>query len=166
MPARLIPYRTGLTARARALRQDMPPAERRLWRKLRGRKMCGDAFVRQRPLAGFLVDFYCKELRLAIEVDGWTHSLKAAADAARQAALEALGVRFLRFWDREVLSDLEGVTEQIEGWIRMNTASATNAGAKASGLCGAAGDPPSSRGGTTARPAGTTTHDRPRRSPT
>ncbi|MEY2976040.1 MAG: hypothetical protein RLZZ435_177 [Cyanobacteriota bacterium] len=67
----------------------------------------------------FIVDFYCKKLRLAIEIDGASHDSENAqiADAERQARLEALGVRFLRFQEREALQETEAVVKAIEMWI-------------------------------------------------
>jgi very-short-patch-repair endonuclease len=114
----VIPDNPGLKERARALRKNMTRAEVLLWTKLKGKQMCGYDFDRQRPLDEYIVDFYCKELHLAIEIDGWSHALKGARDVARQRRLESLGVRFLRFTEQEVVADLQSVTDQIEMWIR------------------------------------------------
>ncbi len=83
--------------------------------------MCGYDFDRQRPLDEYIVDFYCKELRLAIEIDGWSHALKGARDVERQRRLEGLGVWFLRFTEQEVVADLQSVADQIEMWIQQQT---------------------------------------------
>lgn len=107
--------------RARALRKNMTRAEVLLWTRLKGKQMCGCDFDRQRPLAEYIVDFYCKELRLAIEIDGWSHALKGARDVARQKRLESLGVRFLIFTEQEVVAGLQPVVDQIEMWIRQQT---------------------------------------------
>ena len=118
MTRRIIPYNPALTAYARQLRRNMTLAEILLWRRLRRRQLCGYAFGRQRPIGEYIVDFYCKDLRLAIEVDGCSHNLRKREDRARQRRLERLGVRFLRFWDQEVKSDMASVLRRIEEWIR------------------------------------------------
>ena len=113
-----IAYNPGLKDRARALRKNMTRAEVLLWTKLKGKQMCGYDFDRQRPLDEYIVDFYCKELRLAIEIDGWSHAVKGVRDVARQKRLEGLGVRFLRFTEQEVVAGLQPVADQIETWIQ------------------------------------------------
>jgi len=81
--------------------------------------MRGYDFDRQRPLSNYIVDFYCKDLMLAIEIDGISHDVEQAydKDMERQQKLEELGVSFLRFDDREVKNDMENVLREIEGWI-------------------------------------------------
>jgi very-short-patch-repair endonuclease len=122
MPHRIISYNPSLRERARILRKNLTRAEVLLWTKLKGKQMCGYDFDRQRPLDEYIVDFYCKDLRLAIEVDGWSHALKGARDVARQKRLESLGVRFLRFTEKEVVAGLQSVTDQIEMWIQQQKA--------------------------------------------
>jgi len=117
----IIPYNPNLKVRARELRQTMTPGEVLLWTKLSRRQMCGYDFDRQRPMDEYIVDFYCKELRLAIEIDGWSHALKGARDPVRQQRLEILGVRFLRFTEQEVVANLQAVADQIEMWIVQQT---------------------------------------------
>jgi very-short-patch-repair endonuclease len=104
------------------LRKNMTHAEVLLWTKLGRKQMLGYDFDRQRPIAEYIVDFYCKTLRLAIEIDGWSHALKARRDVARQRRLEQLGVKFLRFTEKEVVRDVQAVADQIEMWIRKATA--------------------------------------------
>ena len=84
--------------------------------------MHGYDFDRQRPIDEFIVDFYCKDLMLAIEIDGGSHNSDEAQekDQIRQKRLESLGVRFLRFDDREVKKDLNNVLMEICGWIESN----------------------------------------------
>ena len=118
----VIPYNPILKERAHALRKNVTHAEALLWTKLKGKQMCGYDFDRQRPLDEYIVDFYCKELRLAIEIDGSSHALKEARDVARQRRLESLGARFLRFTEQEVVAGLQSVADQIEMWIRQETA--------------------------------------------
>lgn len=93
-----------------------------LWDELKQKKMLGYDFDRQRPIDNYIVDFYCKELMLAIEVDGSSHDFEESFDAdnLRQQRLESLGVRFLRFDDREVKKEMMNVLRTIEAWILEN----------------------------------------------
>jgi very-short-patch-repair endonuclease len=117
----IIPYNPILKERARILRNTMTPGEVLLWTKLKGKQLCGFDFDRQKPLDEFIVDFYCKELRLAIEVDGWSHAVNDGKDGARQTRLESMGVRFLRFTEQEIVTGLLSVADQIELWVRQET---------------------------------------------
>ena len=118
----IIPYNSILRERARASRKNMTRGEVLLWTKLSRKQMCGYDFDRQRPIDDYIVDFYCKELLLAIEVDGWSHAVKGANDVARQKRLESLGIGFLRFTERDVVADLQSVADQIEMWVQRETA--------------------------------------------
>jgi very-short-patch-repair endonuclease len=80
--------------------------------------MLGYDFDRQKPIDNFIVDFFCSELMLAIEIDGETHNYKISRDRERQKRLEGLGVWFLRFTDDEVKQNIEGVVEEIERSIK------------------------------------------------
>ncbi len=109
-----LPYNPELVTRAKELRQRMTEAEKQLWHGyLRNFKY---RVLRQRPIDNFIVDFYCSKLRLVIEVDGETHSSDNAKgyDTERTTTLEGYGLRILRFWNRDVISDLPGVIQQIE----------------------------------------------------
>jgi len=119
MAHRIIPYNPKLKERARQLRKNMTPGEAKLWQRLKGKQLMGYDFDRQRPIDQFIVDFYCKQLMLAIEIDGSSHDSEAAQqkDDERQARLEALGVSFLRFREAEVLQNLEEVVERIKAWV-------------------------------------------------
>ena len=117
---RILPYDAKLKTLARRLRKNPTVPEQKLWRQLRRKQMHGFSFYRQRPLDQFIVDFFCPDLMLAIELDGDSHAGRLAEDVRRQAQLEALGVRFLRFGNREVLFDFENVMRQIEGWIELH----------------------------------------------
>ena len=123
MPVPIIPYNPHLKERARQLRKNMTRGEVTLWKYLKGKQMCGYDFDRQRPIDQFIVDFYCKKLMLAIEIDGYSHDSQEAQerDRERQARLESLGVRFLRFREDEVCKHTEGVLMVIENWIRDQT---------------------------------------------
>ena len=89
-----------------------------LWKKLKGRQICGCDFDRQKPIDEYIVDFFCKELYLAIEIDGHSHDHKEQKDRERQHCMESYGIEFLRFWDSEVRSDMPGVLARIEAWVR------------------------------------------------
>ncbi len=102
-----------LTARARALRGSASDAEQVLWRHLRGRRMMGRKFKRQMILEPYIVDFACMEDKLIIEADGGQHADQEAYDQKRTADLEARGYRVLRFWNHEILTQLDAVLEQI-----------------------------------------------------
>ncbi|MBD2251973.1 endonuclease domain-containing protein [Nostoc parmelioides] len=119
MRVTIIPYNPLLKERARELRKNMTPGEVTLWKHLKGKQMCGYDFDRQRPIDQFIVDFYCKKLMLAIEIDGSSHDSPEAQerDGERQRRLESLGVRFLRFREEEVCCDVEGVLRVIEDWV-------------------------------------------------
>ena len=96
----------------------MTLAEVLLWNYLKQKQMCGYDFDRQRPIDEYIVDFYCKDLRLAIEIDGASHNAeKYDHDVKRQERLERLGVYVLRFSDGDVKQDVENVLRSIEGWI-------------------------------------------------
>ena len=101
------------TARARELRNNPTEAERTLWKHLRLRQLGGYKFRRQQPLGPYIVDLICLEKRLIIEVDGGQHSEQKAYDAERNAWLEEQGFRVLRFWNHEVLQEIEAVKEVI-----------------------------------------------------
>jgi very-short-patch-repair endonuclease len=92
--------------RARRLRRDQTEAEARLWDRLRGRRLEGWKWRRQVPVGPFIVDFLCLEAAVAVELDGGIHAEQADRDARRDAYLRARGLGVLRFWNREVGSDL------------------------------------------------------------
>ncbi len=104
-----------LAPAARALRRNATNAERRLWQALRRKQVGGFRFRRQVILGGFIADFACLEARLAIEVDGATHSSKEeiARDLARTAAIAAHGFVILRFTNDDVYRNLDGVAETV-----------------------------------------------------
>jgi very-short-patch-repair endonuclease len=116
----ILTYNPKLTERARELRKNSTFSEVLLWRHLKCKQILGYDFDRQKPIDNFIVDFFCNELMLAIEIDGETHNFKITRDIERQRILEEFGVRFLRFTDEEVKQNLEGVVSAIEEWIRDN----------------------------------------------
>jgi very-short-patch-repair endonuclease len=112
-------YRTDATTlkRARALRREMTEAEKKLWRHLRDDQLEGHRFRRQVAVKPYVVDFCCLKKKLAIEVDGGQHS-ENADDLARTRWLERKGYQVLRFWNNEVLGNIEGVLEIIVEKLR------------------------------------------------
>ncbi|MBI4488448.1 MAG: endonuclease domain-containing protein [Deltaproteobacteria bacterium] len=108
----------GSRDRARRLRRDQTEAEHRLWRRLRARQLCDTKFRRQHPIGPFIVDFCCVEGRLVVELDGGQHAVEVERDQRRTAYLAERGYRVLRFWDHEVLTNIEAVMEQIAETIR------------------------------------------------
>ena len=99
--------------RARELRNNLTDAERVLWRHIRLRQLGGHKFRRQRPVGPYIVDFICLEKRVVIEVDGGQHSEQKAYDDKRSAWLRSEGFTVLRFWDQEVLTQIDNVKEFI-----------------------------------------------------
>jgi crossover junction endodeoxyribonuclease RuvC len=104
---------SGETARARRLRRDQTDAKSLLWRALRNRQIDELKFRRQEPLLGYTADFICHEQRLIVELDGGQHALRTGSDAQRTRQLEQAGFRVLRFWNNDVLDNIEGVLETI-----------------------------------------------------
>ena len=113
----ILPYEPHLKEKARSLRKNSTFSEVLLWNHLRNKRLRGFRFLRQKPIDRFIVDFFCPELMLAIEIDGVTHDKKLLDDTLRQERLEKLGVRFLRFLDIDVKTNMEGVISSIEKWI-------------------------------------------------
>lgn len=109
--------------RAKALRKNMTAAETTLWYHLRAHRLQGFKFKRQKPVGQFIVDFVCMEHRIVIEVDGGQHLDEAQYDQARDEWLRRRGFEVLRFWNHEVMGNLEGVLEAIHMALRSRTLS-------------------------------------------
>ena len=118
---KILVYNPALKEKARQLRNDSTKTEILLWTFLRSRQLRGYDFHRQKPIDEYIVDFFCNELMLAIEIDGVSHIGKELYDAKRQRKLEDLGVRFLRFKDDDVFYNCDYVIKEIEKWVDMNT---------------------------------------------
>jgi very-short-patch-repair endonuclease len=103
-----------LTDKARELRKNLTDAEKLLWSRLRAKQMESFKFRRQEQIGRFIVDFVCYENQLIVEADGGQHAVEREKDAERTAWLNAEGFRVLRFWNHEILANLEGVMEVIE----------------------------------------------------
>ena len=105
--------------RARELRVTSPDAERKLWSRLRDRRLGGCKFRRQHPVGRYFADFACIEVGLIVELDGGQHFEPEAmeADARRSAALKAAGFDVLRFTDREALMEIDAVLQALKNWL-------------------------------------------------
>jgi very-short-patch-repair endonuclease len=102
-------------ARARRLRREQTDAELALWYRLRAQRLNGLRFRRQVPIGVFIADFCCRERHLVVELDGGQHAelTTAAKDRFRRKLIEERGYRVLRFWDNEVLTNIDGVIQSI-----------------------------------------------------
>ena len=102
---------------ARRLRVNQTDAEAVLWHRLRNRQIDGHKFVRQQPIIGYVCDFVCREKSLVIEVDGGQHN-ESADDVVRDRRLADKGYKVLRFWNNDVLANIDGVLSTIQSEIR------------------------------------------------
>jgi len=116
---KIIPYNPNLKELAQKLRNNSTKAEIILWQKLKRKQMYGYDFHRQKPLGNFIVDFFCHELMLAIEVDGYSHDLLEVynKDVKKETKLNDLGITVLRYSDYQVLKDTINVLNSIEYYI-------------------------------------------------
>ena len=113
MRNKIIPYNPKLKEYARQLRNNSTLSEVLLWQNIKN-KALGIQFHRQVPLLEYIVDFYCHELQLAIEIDGDSHLYKYEYDCKRQGELEQQGVRFIRFSDADVKNNMFSVGLSLE----------------------------------------------------
>ena len=113
-------------ARAKELRQNMTPAEKVLWQRLRNRQLDGFYFRRQHPIKYFIADFYCAEADLVIEVDGGIHNRPCVFehDVNRTAELEKTGITIIRFTNEEVMNETENVIRKIREQLNILCSSA------------------------------------------
>ena len=114
-----LPYNKNLKEFSRKLRNNSTLGEILLWQKLRAGSMMNYTFNRQKPLDRYIVDFYCKPLKLVIEIDGSYHFEEAQKikDDQRQKLLEEMGLNFLRFSEQQVKKDMDVVLRAIENYI-------------------------------------------------
>jgi len=115
-----LPYNKNLKTFSRKLRNDSTLSEILLWNELKAGKMMEYKFNRQKPMLNYIVDFYCKPLKLVIEVDGVSHDNQVSydRDLVRQRELEKFGLSFLRFDDLDVKRNMSSVLRTIEGYIK------------------------------------------------
>jgi very-short-patch-repair endonuclease len=111
----MLKYNDKLKSRARQLRQNLTDGERALWLRLRGKRLAGVQFYRQKPIGDFIVDFYAPKAKLIIEIDGSQHleTHHAEKDRQRDEYLRSLGLMVLRFHSRQVLKETEATMEFI-----------------------------------------------------
>ncbi|HNI08882.1 MAG TPA: DUF559 domain-containing protein, partial [Thiobacillaceae bacterium] len=107
------PVPTDLLAHARVLRSHQTDAEQLLWGILRAKHFLGLKFRRQHPVGQYILDFYCDELKLAVELDGGQHADQQAYDATRSQFLNAQGIEVLRYWNNQILGETEAVLESL-----------------------------------------------------
>jgi very-short-patch-repair endonuclease len=116
---KIIPYNPKLKEFARQLRNDSTKTEIFLWLKLKGKQMYGYDFHRQKPIDNYILDFFCYELMLGIEVDGYSHQFLEVhnKDGIKEKRMNQLGITVLRFSDDQVLNEMENVIRAIESYI-------------------------------------------------
>jgi very-short-patch-repair endonuclease len=103
---------------AKNLRNNKTQTEQLLWEKLKGKQICGLRFRRQHPIDFSIVDFYCHQVRLVIEVDGEIHDQQSEYDDGRSAEMEKFGIRVIRFRNSEVENDIENVISKIQSIVK------------------------------------------------
>jgi very-short-patch-repair endonuclease len=111
----MLPYNNKLKKYSRKLRKNMTEAENLLWSKIRRKQLNGHQFYRQKIIGNYIVDFYCSKANLIIELDGSQHYSDEGEvnDRNRDAYMKGLGLKVLRFSDREVFKNLKGMLEMI-----------------------------------------------------
>ena len=111
----MLPYNINLKQYSRQLRENMTDAERHLWAKIRMKQLKGYQFYRQKPIGDYIVDFYCPKAKLVIEVDGSQHFSGEVTedDRIRDAYMNSLGLKVLRFTNTDILTHIHGVVESI-----------------------------------------------------
>jgi len=119
LKGRMLRYNKSLKEYCRLLRANMTEAEKLLWEEIRGKQWKGYQFYRQKTIRNYIVDFYCPKAKLVIELDGGQHysSEGKAKDRERDGYLKGIGLRVLRFSDKEVFENIQGVLERIWGYL-------------------------------------------------
>ncbi|QOX80609.1 endonuclease domain-containing protein [Trichlorobacter lovleyi] len=112
-------YKTTLTSLARSNRKNPTVAEQKMWQELlRNKQFFNYKFTRQKPIGGYIVDFYCSDLQLVIEIDGDSHAEAVEYDAERTRILEAYGLTVVRYTNHEIMHNLEGVYDDLRRRIK------------------------------------------------
>ncbi len=119
MKRMIIPYNPALKELARQLRNNSTKSEIMLWKYLKNKQLCGYDFDRQKPLLNFIADFYSYELKLVIELDGYTHQFEETVekDRIKTEELEAIGLTVLRFEDKAIFENMSSVLRVLEDYI-------------------------------------------------
>ena len=116
----MLRYNPKLKERAKYLRNNSTLSEVLFWLQIKKQKL-GYDFHRQKPIGNYIVDFFCSELMLAIEIDGVSHNDKLKYDKTRQRKIENLGIRIIRFRDVDIKQNLNGCLDFLKDWIKENT---------------------------------------------
>ena len=117
--AGFLQYKTMLTALARNNRKNSTVAEQKIWQELlRNKQFFNLKFIRQKPIDGYIVDFYCSDLQLVIEIDGDSHAETFEYDTERTRILEAYGLTVVRYTNHEIMHNLEGVYDDLKRRIK------------------------------------------------
>ncbi len=119
MRRKIVPYNPALKEFARNLRANSTQSEIKLWLQLKGKQMLGFDFHRQKPIDNFILDFFCHELMLGIELDSLSHTWEEVEekDKLKEQRMKQLGITILHFNDEQVMNDMETVLREIEFWI-------------------------------------------------
>ena len=117
MSKKLIYYNPKLKELAKKLRNNSTLSEILLWKRLKDKQIKRYSFCRQKPVDNYIVDFFCKDLMLAIEVDGGSHYENEEYDKNRDLKLKQLGINIIRIGDSRVKNNIQGVISEIEEWI-------------------------------------------------
>jgi very-short-patch-repair endonuclease len=119
-PFKRINYNPKLSDRSKKMSRYMTKAEQKIWFEvLSEKKLNGYKFIKQKIIDNYILDFYCAELLLAIEIDGESHNEKLGYDKVRDDFLKGCGITVLRFTNEEVLENLEGVRERVVRWVKV-----------------------------------------------
>ncbi|KAA3641388.1 MAG: endonuclease domain-containing protein [Proteobacteria bacterium] len=112
---KIIPYNPKIKELARQLRNQSTKSEIKLWQFLKGKQLKGYRFIRQKPLLNYIADFYCYDLKLVIELDGYTHDFEEGQnrDIQKQKELEDVGLMVVHFTDKDVMDNIEGVLTHL-----------------------------------------------------
>lgn len=117
---KFIPYDKNLVSRSRELRKETTEAERLLWEKvLKNKQLRGLKFTRQKPVGHFILDFYCAQLQLGIEIDGKIHEFQKVRDRERDNMLKLkFGITTVRYRNKEILNNIKGVIKDLREFTK------------------------------------------------
>ncbi len=99
--------------RARELRKNMTDAEKKIWQSIRKRQILGNKFRKQVPIGPYIADFVCFEKKMIVEIDGGQHKAQEGYDQKRTEFFQSRGFQVIRFWNNDVLTNIEGVTKRL-----------------------------------------------------
>ena len=118
----LIDYNRKLKGVSQNLRSNMTDAERVLWRRIRRGQIKGVLFYRQKPIGGYIVDFYCPKLKLIVEIDGDVHFYERniAADKKREEYFNKLGLKIVRYTNLDVIQNIDNALRDLKRWLTNN----------------------------------------------